>query len=205
MDEEKNILAITDYFPEHLIEFLKQENSSDLFISLIGHISGLETVVGVGRVILDIPTKYYLRKYEKLCKGLISDVKSIDVDNWIKWIGKAKAKHETYALLDILSRIEEDEKIEFFTKVFKEFIQGHLSQQEYRRLIVYINRTMYEELEYMRANITREPVSFNSELEDLIVNGWLILSSASRQKIHKDSSNLYVYADISFKFCDIVK
>lgn len=157
------------------------------------------------KFIVSIPTKLYMRKYKQFCLGLHT-IEKEDYDEYSRRIGKEKVKKETYIILEIIERIEEDEKIEYINKIFKARVDNKINAIEYRRLLVYVSRTLYADLLYMKEHIADDLIPLNSiEESGLISNGWINIASTGAQKIHEDAPLYCRYSQIAFKFCELIK
>lgn len=180
-------------------------NAKNLVDEIKAGAEEISFVYKAGKFIISLPTRIYMNKYAQLCQGVIGSITPEEGQKWLKRIGKEKFSNESYILLNVLNSIEEDEKILFITKVFKALVKDDLTFDEYRRLIIYISKTIYSDLKYMVDNITYDKIYFSEELNGLVCNGWLIRMSNGNQESHKDSSDLYYYGKIAHKFCEIVK
>ena len=109
-------------------------------------------------------------------------------------------------MLEIINQIEEQEKVLYIAKIFKARVEGKLGDIEYRRMLVYVNKTLYLDLNYMIDNIANRDVLLNTiEYEELYRNGWLNLAPIGRQSINKESKILCSFNELAIKFCELVK
>lgn len=155
--------------------------------------------------IKDIPTRLYMYKYKLFCQG-IHDINKEDGEKYINKIGREKIKRESFILLEIINQIEEQEKVLYIAKIFKARVEGKLGDIEYRRMLVYVNKTLYLDLNYMIDNIANRDVLLNTiEYEELYRNGWLNLAPIGRQSINKESKILCSFNELAIKFCELVK
>ena len=153
--------------------------------------------------LVDIPTKFYMYKYKLFCKG-IQNIRAEDGEAYIDYIGEEKVKKESYILLEIIARIEE-EKLNYIICIFKARVKLRLSDNEYRRLLIYVSQTLYSDLEYMRKNLTSNLVVIDcEELEGLYKSGWLIVTPPGKQYINSESKLCCFYIELAKKLSDIM-
>ena len=105
------------------------------------------------KTLASIPTKLYLRKFEKVCRGIYS----IPLDKrqkLIKKLGRERFSQESVFILNVINRIEEDDKLPMLVRLLEAQAEGIIELAEYRRLTVLVDRTLYSDLLYLQHNIT---------------------------------------------------
>lgn len=93
----------------------------------------------------------------------------------MKLLGKEKFNKESVFVLNVINRIEENEKIDLFLRLLSAKMEGTIDDNEYHRLMILTDRTLYSDLLYLKDNITSDPVKLSSD-EDygLVASGLLV-------------------------------
>lgn len=143
---------------------------SQLSEAVSGAIKSLKAV----KRIASIPTALFMRKFERYCKGL-TEIPLNKRQKYMKLLGKEKFNKESVFVLNVINRIEENEKIELFLRLLSAKMEGILDDNEYHRLMILTDRTLYSDLLYLKDNITNDPIKLSSD-EDygLIASGLLV-------------------------------
>ena len=178
IEELKNILEI---FMTETNEIAIQVINSDFvqggteIISQLGEVVfGAIKILKTTQKIASIPTSLFMRKFEQYCKGLAM----IPLDKrqkYMKLLGKEKFNKESVFVLNVINRIEENEKIHLFLKLLSAKMEGIIDDNEYRRLMILTDRVLYSDLLYLKDSITNDPVKLSSD-EDygLAASGLLV-------------------------------
>lgn len=146
------------------------EISEELGQSLADTVKGLKLLKSVA----SIPTKLYLHKFEKFCKGLI-EIPLEKRQHFMEVLGHQRFNQESYFILNSINRVEEEEKIPFFVKLLDARIDGRIDGNEYRRLTILVDRTMYTDLVYLEHHITADPVALCTDSDyGLVASGLLV-------------------------------
>lgn len=178
IDELKDILEV---FMTEASDLAGEAINSDIvqdgveIISQLGEaVSGAIKSLKAVKRIASIPTALFMRKFERYCKGLTS-IPLEKRQKYMKLLGKKKFNKESVFVLNVLNRIEENEKIQLFLQLLSAKMEGTIDDNEYRRLMILTDRTLYSDLLYLKDNITNDPVKLNSD-EDygLIASGLLV-------------------------------
>ena len=74
----------------------------------------------------------------------------------MKLLGKEKFNKESVFVLNVINRIEENEKIPLFLKILNAKMDGFIDDNEYHRLMILTDRTLYSDLLYLKDNITED-------------------------------------------------
>ena len=79
-------------------------------------------------------------------------------------------------ILNVLNRIEENEKIDFMLRLLERRLDETLDDTTYRRLMVLIDRTLYTDLLYLKDHVTDRPIEISEAEEFGLVSSGLISS-----------------------------
>ena len=86
------------------------------------------------------------------------------------------------SVLDIdLKKIcfEENEKIPLFLKILNAKMDGFIDDNEYHRLMILTDRTLYSDLLYLKDNITEDPVKLNSDSDYGLASSGLLVAAGN--------------------------
>ena len=61
-------------------------------------------------------------------------------------------------VLNIINRIEENDKIDFLLRLLEGILDGEIDDITYRRLMVPVHRTLYSDLLYLKDHVTKKPI-----------------------------------------------
>lgn len=178
IDELKDILEV---FMVKANDFAGQVINSDIvqdgteIVSQLGEVvSGAIKSLKAMKKIASIPTALFMRKFERYCKGL-TKLPLEKRQKYMKLLGKEKFNKESVFVLNVINRIEENEKIDLFLRLLSAKMEGVIDDNEYRRLMILTDRALYSDLLYLKDNITDDPVKLSSN-EDygLTASGLLV-------------------------------
>ena len=161
-----------------LSTFLASENLQDAkAITDIANenISETITLFKILRSISGIPTQLFLHKFERYCKGL-GEIPREKRAAYVRKLGKEKFNREGVFILNVLNRIEENEKIDFMLRLLERRLDETLDDTTYRRLMVLIDRTLYTDLLYLKDHVTDRPIEISEAEEFGLVSSGLISS-----------------------------
>lgn len=161
-----------------LSTFLASENLQDAkAITDIANenISETITLFKTLRSISGIPTQLFLHKFERYCKGL-GEIPREKRAAYVRKLGKEKFNREGVFILNVLNRIEENEKIDFMLRLLERRLDETLDDTTYRRLMVLIDRTLYTDLLYLKDHVTDRPIEISEAEEFGLVSSGLISS-----------------------------
>lgn len=161
-----------------LSTFLASENLQDAkAITDIANenISETITLFKTLRSISGIPTQLFLHKFERYCKGL-GEIPREKRAAYVRELGKEKFNREGVFILNVLNRIEENEKIDFMLRLLERRLDETLDDTTYRRLMVLIDRTLYTDLLYLKDHVTDRPNEISEAEEFGLVSSGLISS-----------------------------
>lgn len=148
--------------------------STELGAALSGAIKGLNAL----KAVASIPSKLYLRKFEKFCRGL-ADIPLEKRQRYIETLGKQKFAQESVFILNTINRIEEEDKIPLLIKLLDARCGGDITEKEYRRLNVMVDRTLYSDLVYLGHSITADPVLLRTDSDYGLVASGLLITTGS--------------------------
>ena len=121
-----------------------------------------------------IPTKLYLRKFEQFCRG-VYDIPLEKRQKFMKTLGRERFNQESVFILNVINRIEEEDKLPLLVKLLEARTEGIIDPAEYCRLTVLVDRTFYSDLLYLEHNITADPVALHTDSDyGLVASGLLV-------------------------------
>ena len=129
--------------------------------------------------IASIPTKMYMHKFERFCKG-IYEIPIEKRQSYIQTLGRHKFNQESYFILNSINRIEEEEKIPLLVKLLEARTERIIDDIEYRRLTILVDRTLYSDLIYLKDHITSDPVALSSASDFGLVASGLLVTAGSQ-------------------------
>lgn len=159
---------------ENLLASEVIQGTIELSNSLASAIDTLNTL----KKIASIPSKLYLRKFEKFCRGLAS----IPLDKrkkYVKTLGREKFSQESVFILNVINRIEEEDKLPLLIKLLDARCGNEISAEEYRRLTVMVDRTLYSDLLYLKHSITDDPVELRTDSDYGLAASGLLVTAGS--------------------------
>ena len=153
----------------------------------------------------ELPTRLFLTKFERYCKGLI-DIPMQDRAAYFQRVDQQSRDSETLFILGVINKIEEIEKIDIMLALFKAKLYDDINDATYRRLIVMAGNTLYSDLCYMGKNITQANFPIKDDEQDgLLGSGWIRPVGQGWGTIgDTESDNLFAYNEIAKCFCNIV-
>lgn len=126
------------------------------------------------RRVASIPSNLFLNKFVRYCKGL-TDIPLEKRQKYLRDLGKEKFNKEGAFTLNVIQKIEEEDKIPLLLKLLKAKMDHIIDDVEYRRLMILTDRTLYSDLLYLEGHITADPVALISESDyGLAASGLLV-------------------------------
>lgn len=160
-----------------ICEFLEDDTVRDIAdcIKQLGEdVADAVGAIRTMRKIASIPSKLFLNKFVRYCKGL-TDIPLEERQRYLMELGKKKFNREGAFTLNVIQKIEEKEKIPFLLKLLEAQMYGIVDLTEYRRLMVLVDRTLYSDLLYLKKHITADPVALRNEADyGLAASGLLV-------------------------------
>lgn len=148
-------------------------------LSQVGEaVSGAIKSLKAAQKIASIPTALYMKKFERYCKGLTT-IPLEKRQKYMKLLGKEKFNKESVFVLNVINRIEENEKIPLFLKILDAKMDGFIDDNEYHRLMILTDRTLYSDLLYLKDNITEDPVKLNSDSDYGLASSGLLVTAGN--------------------------
>ena len=168
----------TDGFME-IVQSEPTQSALEVGGQLLDSFSTLSDVVGLfkaARKIWNIPTNLYLNKLEQYCRG-VSEIPIEKREKYIKLVGSKKVNKDNTFVLNMVNRVEEEEKIAFFVALWAAKLDHVIDDPEYRRLMILVDRTLYSDLLYMRDHITENPVPLKTTSDFGLVSSGILISA----------------------------
>ena len=194
-NNELNVLEETNYIDilKDVLETFMNE-ATDIAVKIMNSAvvqDGVEILSQVGEAVSEaikslkaaqkiasIPTALYMKKFERYCKGLTT-IPLEKRQKYMKLLGKDKFNKESVFVLNIINRIEEIEKIPLFLKLLNAKMDGFIDDNEYHRLMILTDRTLYSDLLYLKDNITADPVKLNSDSDYGLASSGLLVTAGN--------------------------
>lgn len=151
------------------------ENETVQDVAQIGEeVVGAIKVIQSIRKVASIPTKLFMRKFVLYCKGVI-DIPLEKRQKYLAELGKEKYNRDGAFLLNVIQKIEEEEKVPLLPKLLEAKSDGQIDDVEYRRLMILTGRIMYSDLLYLKDHITADPVALQNDADyGLAASGLLV-------------------------------
>lgn len=192
IEQLSNILTtIVEEGTDSLEEFWNSDSTQDAVATIkeLGQsLGGAIKLLKAIKTLASVSDKLYLRKFDRLCKG-ISDIPLEKRQRLIKKIGHKKFKAESYFILNSINRIEEEEKIPFLNKLLEAQADGIIDLSEYRRLTILVDRTLYSDLLYLEHSITADPVALRTDSDFGLQASGLLVTAGTAWKSFEDESD----------------
>ena len=178
IEELANLL--TTFFEEgttSAAEFLESDLVQDTKEVVVEIGTALGNVIKTWKMlksVASIPTKIYLRKFERFCRG-ISDIPLEQRQKFMEKLGHERFQRESVFILNVVNRIEEEDKLPLLAKILDACTAGVITLSEFRRLTMLVDRTLYSDLEYLGQHITADPVVLCTDSDyGLVASGLLV-------------------------------
>lgn len=170
----------------------------------ISTIEGAINVLKLVQKISSIPSKLFFAKVERYIRGAtVIPVKKRE--RYIKNIGKEKYNKDNIRILCIINHIEEMKKIDMMVKLFAAKVNEEIDNSKYFRLVNLVERTLYDDLIYMKEHITTGLVKINNESEEgLCTNGLLRYAGEACSTETELGGIVYKYSESAKQICKYV-
>lgn len=109
-------------------------------------------VITVIKKAASVPDKLFMNKMEKYCRGLI-EIPANKRKKYAAKVGKPGLNKDSVFILGVLNKIEELSKIKILLTLFEAKMDGLIDDETYRRLMLLVDRTMYSDLLYLKADM----------------------------------------------------
>lgn len=149
-----------------------------------------------------LPDKFFVRKFDKFCRGICL-IPLKEREKFVNLLSKHETNKDGVLMLDIINKIEEETKIDFLIKLFEARVNGIIDDKMWKRLIVMVNRTMYDDILYLQTQTLDtdfQPDSLNNEILGLMTNGLVIYIGADLSTM----KNRYYYPEYTRILASII-
>lgn len=156
------------------------------------------------KVVASIPDRLFLRKFERLCLG-VGKIPEEKRKKYIKKISKKKFNKDSAFILDVISRVEDLNKIDIFSLLWEAKIDGKIDDDKFRRYVIMTASTMLQDLKYMSTHIVNDAFYITQmEEEGLVAQGWIIYSGLAWGTAEESGGNVYEYTRAAKEYCEII-
>ena len=196
--ETFNILHVLDEFFTSAFELAQSsydavinsaffENSVEVIRTIDDSAEGLSKIYKGIKAVASIPDRLFLRKFERLCLG-IGKIPEHKRKKYVKKITRKKFNKDTVFILDVITRVEELEKID---------------DDRFRRFVIMTANTMLQDLKYMSNYISNDNFYITSmEEEGLVTQGWVMYAGLGIGTDEDSGGNLYEYTKMAKEYCE---
>lgn len=155
---------IMKYADETVTQFLG-EDIADVAACSTEMLSDTFKLLQTLKKVASIPTKLFMHKFDRYCRGL-TQIPLNKRQYYIKKLGSKAINKENIFILNVINRIEDEDKLDFLVKLFAARLDTEIDDDcEYRRLVIMVDRTMFADLIYLKENITTEPIALSHPSE----------------------------------------
>jgi hypothetical protein len=96
----------------------------------------------------------------------------------LRKVSELKVKTQIPFILNVINACEEAEKMDFLVKLTAAWMEKRLDDVDYRRLVLMMERTPYDDLLYLEKLFEKQQIELRSMIgESLLTNGWLTAES----------------------------
>lgn len=156
------------------------------------------------KAVASIPDKLFLRKFERLCLG-VGKIPEKKRKKYIQKISKKKFNKESAFILDVISRVEDLNKIDVFSLLWEAKIDEKIDDDKFRRYVIMTANTMLQDLIYMSRHIINDTFYITKmEEEGLLAQGWIIYSGLAWATEEESGGNVYEYTSVAKEYCEII-
>lgn len=188
---------------------LLEDGGSKMWIYLNEFFENAEDIakpISTIRKIMSLPSKLFMRKVALYIKG-IAEIPEEKRDSYIKKLSSKEVNRNSIFVLNVINKIEEESKIPLLVSLFRAELFGLINDEQYRRLTIMVDRTLYSDLDYLRAHLTHDELHIKNDAEQgLLSNGWLKYAGqefSSIEKADDSDDELYIYTNLAKCFCQI--
>ncbi len=156
------------------------------------------------KTVASIPDRLFLRKFERLCLG-IGKISEDKRKKYVQKITRKRFNKDSVFILDVINRVEDFEKIDFFSLLWEAKMDEKIDDAEFRRYVIMTSNTMLQDLKYMSNNIANDTFYITSmEEEGLVIQGWIIYAGLDIGTAEEAGGNLYAYTKTAKDYCKCV-
>lgn len=154
---------------------------------------------------MSIPDMLFMRKIERFCRGLQSLTKE-ESEKYVTNIEKLTSQREHVFLLNVLNKIEEEEKLDILASVFAARVSGVLDHKSYRRLALMVESSMYDDLNFLIKRHGDGPVELeDAEAIGLLSEGWLQYGGQTWGTTENEGTHVYDFTEMAALLYSCVK
>lgn len=208
-----NILHVLDEFFTSAFELAQSsydavinsaffENSVEVIRTIDDSAEGLSKIYKGIKAVASIPDRLFLRKFERLCLG-IGKIPEHKRKKYVKKITRKKFNKDTVFILDVITRVEELEKIDIFSRLWEVKMDEKIDDDRFRRFVIMTANTMLQDLKYMSNYISNDNFYITSmEEEGLVTQGWVMYAGLGIGTDEDSGGNLYEYTKMAKEYCE---
>lgn len=162
----------------------------------ISVVSSNTKVIKLIQTFKDIPSQLFCRKLIRFLNG-IKDIPINKRKEFIDKFGK-QLKNNYERIFNIINNIDDEKKCDYLTNLFKSLVYEKIDFTMFIRLTKYIEKTLSEDLNFIKNNIKKEKLTHNIGLLDLANNG-LVYSIGFSFSGGTNENSLYNFTDLALK------
>jgi len=167
-------------------------------------LAGALSFIRIIRIGASIPTKIFMKKYEKFING-ITNIPFKTREKYFEKVGKSGLNKDSVFILNMLNRVEDLSKIDIFLSLFRAKIEEIIDDNTYRRLTLMVDRTMYSDLLFLKDHIKIGAFKIATcEEEALFSSGFILFTGIGWGTMTEEGGNLYEYSNTAKQICKIV-
>lgn len=152
----------------------------------------------------DIPSKLFWSKLERFISG-ISDIPTAKRKQYIYKIGKQKNEKDIERMFNIINHINEKEKMQYLANLYKALLNDEINITEFFRMSTILSSALYEDLIYLKDNISDRNFSLNEHTSSLLSSSLVIFESATWQIVvgenNTGGNNAYKFTNLAKQLC----
>ena len=193
----ESVSSIVDYLWDYVSAGLRGESIPGLTLS--------GATIKFIKTVMSIPDMLLMRKIERFCRGLQSLTKE-ESEKYVTNIEKLSSQREHVFLLNVLNKIEEEEKLDILASVFAARVSGVLDHKGYRRLALMVESSMYDDLNFLIKRHGDGPVELeDAEAIGLLSEGWLQYGGQTWGTTENEGTHVYDFTEMAALLYSCVK
>lgn len=193
----ESVSSIVDYLWDYVSAGLRGESIPGLTLS--------GATIKFIKTVMSIPDMLLMRKIERFCRGLQSLTKE-ESEKYVTNIEKLTSQREHVFLLNVLNKIEEEEKLDILASVFAARVSGVLDHKSYRRLALMVESSMYDDLNFLIKRHGDGPVELeDAEAIGLLSEGWLQYGGQTWGTTENEGTHVYDFTEMAALLYSCVK
>lgn len=193
----ESVSSIADYLWDYVSAGLRGESIPGLTLS--------GATIKFIKTVMSIPDMLLMRKIERFCRGLQSLTKE-ESEKYVTNIEKLTSQREHVFLLNVLNKIEEEEKLDILASVFAARVSGVLDHKSYRRLALMVESSMYDDLNFLIKRHGDGPVELeDAEAIGLLSEGWLQYGGQTWGTTENEGTHVYDFTEMAALLYSCVK